>query len=409
MKIEVKAPDVGESINEVTIGSWFKKDGDWVEMDDVLCEIESEKATMEVVSEHQGVIKILAPQGTTVTPGTPIAQIEISSKKENGTGEKENSAKAEPQPVSNELKTKPPQSEKLRITPVAKKILEEKQIDEQALSALAGNERITKKILENFLNETEDYVPAAKEAADEKSAKEVSMNSRGERREPMSTLRRTIAEHLLKARQSTAMLTTFNEVDMSEVIRLRDEYKESFLQKFGVKLGFMSFFIKAVCQALQEFPLVNARIDGDDIVFYEYVDIGVAVSTDRGLVVPVIRDVQKMSLAEMEKEVARLAKAARDKKLSIEEMKGGTFSITNGGVFGSLLSTPLINIPQSAILGMHNIQERPVAVQGQVVIRPMMYLALSYDHRLIDGRESVQFLLRIKEIIERPVRLLLDV
>ncbi|WP_456408454.1 2-oxoglutarate dehydrogenase complex dihydrolipoyllysine-residue succinyltransferase [Caldithrix abyssi] len=411
MRIEIKAPEVGESINEVTIGKWLKEDGDFVEQDEIICEVESEKATLEVVSENSGQIKILVKEGETVPIGTPIATIETDAARPQKDSKVSDESVVE---KTVDIATKTAEEHKLKITPVARKIIQEKKIDEKLLARFSADERITKARLEELLKDQQNDALAAQAAEfkeDEERTKSAQPSGIGrkERRERMSTLRQTIARHLVQAKQSTAMLTTFNEVDMSEIIKLRQEYKEEFLQKKGVKLGFMSFFIKATAQALQEFPVVNARIDGEDIVYHEYVDIGVAVSTDRGLVVPVIRDVQNLSLAEIEREVARLAAAARDKKLSIEELKGGTFSITNGGVFGSLLSTPIINIPQTAILGMHNIQERPVAIEGQVVIRPMMYLALSYDHRVIDGKESVQFLVRVKELIERPIRLLLDV
>ncbi|MHB2156031.1 2-oxoglutarate dehydrogenase complex dihydrolipoyllysine-residue succinyltransferase [Calditrichota bacterium GD2] len=411
MRIEIKAPEVGESINEVTIGKWLKKDGDFVEQDEIICEVESEKATLEVVSENSGQIKILVKEGETVPIGTPIAAIETDAARPQKVSKVSDGAVVE---KTVDTATKTAEEHKLKITPVARKIIQEKKIDEKLLARFSADERITKARLEELLKDQQSEAlgsQAAEFKEDEEGTKSAQPSGIGrkERRERMSTLRQTIARHLVQAKQSTAMLTTFNEVDMSEIIKLRREYKEEFLQRKGVKLGFMSFFIKAAAQALQEFPVVNARIDGEDIVYHEYVDIGVAVSTDRGLVVPVIRDVQNLSLAEIEREVARLAAAARDKKLSIEELKGGTFSITNGGVFGSLLSTPIINIPQTAILGMHNIQERPVAIEGQVVIRPMMYLALSYDHRVIDGKESVQFLVRVKELIERPIRLLLDV
>ncbi|MHB2148631.1 2-oxoglutarate dehydrogenase complex dihydrolipoyllysine-residue succinyltransferase [Calditrichota bacterium LG25] len=411
MRIEIKAPEVGESINEVTIGKWLKKDGDFVEQDEIICEVESEKATLEVVSENNGQIKILVKEGETVPIGTSIATIETDAARPQKDSQVSDGSVGE---KTVDTATKTAEEHKLKITPVARKIIQEKKIDEKLLARFSADERITKARLEELLKDQQNDVLAAQAAEfkeDEERPKSAQPSGIGrkERRERMSTLRQTIARHLVQAKQSTAMLTTFNEVDMSEIIKLRREYKEEFLQRKGVKLGFMSFFIKAVAQALQELPVVNARIDGEDLVYHEYVDIGIAVSTDRGLVVPVIRDVQNMSLAEIEREVARLATAARDKKLSIEELKGGTFSITNGGVFGSLLSTPIINIPQTAILGMHNIQERPVAIEGQVVIRPMMYLALSYDHRVIDGKESVQFLVRVKELIERPIRLLLDV
>ncbi len=399
---QIKAPEVGESINEITIGTWLKKNNDFVERDEVLCEIESEKATLELTAETSGRLEILVPEGETVAVGTPIANIHLEDAPD-GKAKVEKESSDEPVVAEVEKEQQP----KRRISPVARKIIEEKHIDPNLLEKIPLDERITRKTLETVLAKEE--VPASKteDLTKEQEKPPTQATERGERRERMSTLRRTIAKHLVKAKQSTAMLTTFNEVDMSEIIRIRKEFQEEFTQKHGIRLGFMSFFVKAATIALMEFPQVNARIDGEDIVFHDYVDMGIAVSTDKGLVVPVIRNTHLLSLAQIEREVQRLASLAREHKLSLNEMQGGTFSITNGGVFGSLLSTPIINAPQSAILGMHNIQERPVARDGQVVIRPMMYVALSYDHRIIDGKESVQFLVRIKELIENPVRLLL--
>ncbi len=399
---QIKAPEVGESINEITIGTWLKKNNDFVERDEVLCEIESEKATLELTAETSGRLEILVPEGETVTVGTPIANIHLEEAAESK-GRVEKESTEEPVVAGVEKEQLP----KRRISPVARRIIEEKHIDPNLLEKIPLEERITRKTLESVLAKEE--VPASKsgEVIKEREKSSAQATERGERRERMSTLRRTIAKHLVKAKQSTAMLTTFNEVDMGEIIRIRKEFQEEFTQKHGIRLGFMSFFVKAATIALMEFPQVNARIDGEDIVFHDYVDMGIAVSTDKGLVVPVVRNTNLLSLAEIEREVQRLASLAREHKLSLNDMQGGTFSITNGGVFGSLLSTPIINAPQSAILGMHNIQERPVARNGQVVIRPMMYVALSYDHRIIDGKESVQFLVRIKELIENPVRLLL--
>jgi len=406
----IKAPEVGESINEITVGQWLKENGAFVERDEVLCEIESEKATLELTAEASGRLEILVPEGETVAVGTPIANIHLQ---ETGPQPAEQSANEKQAVLAQKEKTpaenKTETSGKRRISPLAKKIIEERHVDPQLLEKIPQEERITRKTIEELLGK--DEVPSSQEkfpeAEEQKDVETTSGSERAERRQRMSTLRRTIARHLVQAKQSTAMLTTFNEADMSEIIRIRQEFQQEFTEKHGVRLGFMSFFVRAACIALQEFPQVNARIDGDDIVYHDYVDMGIAVSTEKGLVVPVIRNAHLLSLAQIEKEVQRLAALAREHKLSLDDMQGGTFSITNGGVFGSLLSTPIINVPQSAILGMHNIQQRPVAQEGQVVIRPMMYLALSYDHRIIDGRESVQFLVRIKQLIENPLRFLL--
>ncbi len=419
-KYELKIPTLGESITEATIGTWLKSDGDYVEIDEPVCEIESEKATLELPAEKSGVLKILVPEGETVKVGDVIAEILV----EEGQTPSAKPAPVEEAAVSSE--TEVPRTEAAsteaaetpRISPVAAKILEEKGISPSQVKGTGPGGKITK----------EDALKAqttASAVAEEKSAVSVEApekkeptvpaspaprrGERVERREKMSTLRKTIARRLVESKNTTAMLTTFNEVDMTAIIRLRKQYKELFQQKYGVKLGFMSFFVRAVCIALEEFPVVNAFVDGDEIVYHDYCDISIAVSTPHGLVVPVIRNADQLSLAEIEAQVAQLAEKARTKKLSIEEMTGGTFSITNGGVFGSLLSTPIINPPQSAILGMHTIKERPVAVDGQVVIRPMMYLSLSYDHRIIDGRESVLFLVRVKELLEDPTRLVLEV
>ncbi len=429
MKYEVKVPQVGESITEVTIGQWLKQDGDVVETDEIICEIESEKATLEIPAEHSGVLKILVPEGETVPIGKVIAEIDSEA----ATGEKKaEPVKEETPPEAAEVTTSAPsRSEEGRATPVAQRLMAEAGLSESRVTGTGVGGRITKEDVLRAIEEQQSQenreapaetqpasvaAPAPETPSVPPETRAISAppstgrsSERTERRVRMSTLRKTIAKRLVAAKNETAMLTTFNEVDMSAILDIRRKYKDSFLEKHGVKLGFMSFFVKACTMALQEFPEVNASIDGDEIVYHDYCDISIAVSTPRGLVVPVIFDAHRMNLAEIESEVARLAQKAREGKLTIEEMTGGTFSITNGGVFGSLLSTPIINPPQTAILGMHKIEERPIALNGQVVIRPMMYVALSYDHRIIDGKESVSFLVRVKELLEDPTRLLLEV
>ncbi len=406
MKLDVKIPELGESISEATIGTWLKQDGDAVEMDEIICEIESEKATVELPAENAGIISILISEGETVAIGSIIAAIEtngvtdVNINYESAKAEPENSEQAVNGLLKEQITEKTGTSSKTKITPVAQNILKSSGIDAENIPGTGAEGRITKQDVLAVIDA---------QRSDKQQQQIIPTARRTERREKMTTLRRTISRRLLEAKNNTAMLTTINEVDMSAIKELRVRYKEPFKEKHGIGLGFMSFFAKAVSLALQEFPVINASIDKEDIVYHDFHDIGIAVSTDRGLVVPVVRDVQNLSMADIEKEIDQLASKARDNKLSIDEMTGGTFSITNGGVFGSLISTPLINIPQSAILGMHTIQDRPVVRDGEIVIRPMMYIALSYDHRLIDGKESVSFVMRLKEILEDPVRLLLDV
>ncbi len=433
---EIKVPQVGESINEVTIGQWLKKEGEWVNADEVVCEIESEKATLEIPSENAGVLHILIPEGETVAVGATIARIDSDAKEEaSPAGAPEVEAqKSEPsgspaQEEAVEVSTEKPVGDRqVKISPVAARLLQEAGIPESTVAGSGAGGRITKQDALKAIETAKAEKPREKTAQPEKETPTPSpqketiqptdapqaavqrvSGGRTERRVKMSTLRKTIARRLVAAKNETAMLTTFNEVDMTAIMETRARYRDRFQEKYQVKLGFMSFFVKACATALLEFPEVNAAVDGDEIVYHDYCDISIAVSTPRGLVVPVIFNAHRMSLAEIEAEVARLAEKARQNKLTIEEMSGGTFSITNGGVFGSLLSTPIINAPQSAILGMHKIQERPVALNGEVVIRPMMYVSLSYDHRLIDGKESVSFLVRVKELLEDPLRLLLEI
>lgn len=419
MSLEMKVPTVGESITEVTVAEWLKNDGDYVEMDEVVAELESDKATFELPAEKAGILRHVASEGDTLEIGAIICEIEEGEKSEGEPAKKEESDKS-----SEELKTdegsESPASEPVEsqqtyasgtASPAAAKILKEKGIDPKDVKGTGKDGRITK---EDALNastkpKSETKTESKETSTPTSSSGSTSTGNRDEKREKLSSLRKTIAKRLVTVKNDTAMLTTFNEVDMKPIMDIRAKYKEKFKEKHGIGLGFMSFFAKAVCMALKDWPTVNARIEENEIVYSNFVDISIAVSAPKGLVVPIIRNAESMSLQDIEKSVAELATKARDSKLTIEEMTGGTFTITNGGVFGSMMSTPIINAPQSAILGMHNIIQRPVAINGEVVIRPMMYVALSYDHRIVDGRESVSFLVRVKELLEDPTRLLLDV
>ncbi len=392
---EMKIPVVGESISEVTIGTWSKKTGDFVAFEELLCEIESDKATFELRAEVAGILETVAKQGDVLPIGGLVCKIKVAD----GAPAASTTAAAPQAAASNGNAD----YAKGHAAPAAAKILAEKGVNPASVSGTGKDGRITKEDAQNAQNKPMATAPAVNASAP------ALPGSRVDDRQKMTSLRKTISRRLVAVKNETAMLTTFNEVDMKPIMDLRAKYKDSFKEKNGVNLGFMSFFTKAVCQALLDFPAVNAYIDGDEIVYHNYCDVSIAVSAPKGLVVPVIRNAELMSFDQVEKEVVRLALKARDNKLTIDEMTGGTFTITNGGIFGSMLSTPIINAPQSAILGMHNIVERPVAVGGQVVIRPIMYLALSYDHRVIDGRESVGFLVRVKQLLEDPTRLLLGV
>jgi len=410
--IEIKVPPVGESISEVTLVSWIKKDGDWVERDEILCELESEKATFELNAEQAGILHTVAKEGQDLNIGDVACSIDETAERPATAATAAPAETSTPTPAAPTAAAEPPATEaaaapaaEVKATPVAHAIMADKNVPPAQVKGSGTNGRILK----------HDVLSALQHPGT--GSGEKVLLSRDDRREKMSNLRRTVSRRLVEAKNSTAMLTTFNEVDMTEIMNIRKQYKDRFKETHSVGLGFMSFFTRACCIALQEWPAVNAYIDGDAIVYHDYCDISIAVSAPKGLVVPVIRNAESLGMADIEKEVALLAAKARDNKLSIEEMTGGTFTITNGGVFGSLMSTPIINIPQSAILGMHKIQERPMAINGKVEIRPMMYLALSYDHRIIDGRESVGFLVRVKELLENPalllvgkdpVRLLLD-
>ncbi|OJV15543.1 MAG: dihydrolipoamide succinyltransferase [Dyadobacter sp. 50-39] len=395
---EMKVPAVGESISEVTIASWSKKDGDYVAVDEILCELESDKATFELPAEAAGILTIVGKEGDTLAIGAVICTIAQTAGAP---------AAAAPQTAAPAAAPADKAYSEKHASPVAAKILAEKGIDPKDVNGSGSGG----KIMKDDALKAEKAAPAAapaKQAAAAPAAAPSPAGARGSRREKMSSLRKTIARRLVAVKNETAMLTTFNEVDMKPVMDLRSKFKDKFKEKHEVGLGFMSFFVKAVTVALKDFPVINAQIDGEELVYNDFADISVAVSTPRGLVVPVIRNAETLSFAAIEKEIVRLAVRARDGKLGLDEMSGGTFTITNGGTFGSMLSTPIINAPQSAILGMHNIVERPVVVDGQIVVRPIMYVALSYDHRTIDGKDSVSFLVRVKQLLEDPMRLLLD-
>lgn len=405
MSLEIKVPPVGESITEVTLSSWIKKDGDTVAMDEAIAELESDKATFELTAEKAGVLKTIAKEGDVLAIGAVVCSIEEGGAAPAAAPKAEAAvaAKAEAAPAASAPAEKGATYASGTPSPAAAKILAEKGIDTASVNGNGVGGRITKEDAQKASESPQNVKGAAPVAAAAPSGE------RSEKREKMSSLRKTIAKRLVAVKNETAMLTTFNEVNMAPIMEMRGKYKDKFKEKHGVGLGFMSFFTKAVTEALKEWPSVGARIEGEEVVYSNFADVSIAVSAPKGLVVPVIRNADSMSLAEIEKAIVGLATKARDNKLTIEEMTGGTFTITNGGVFGSMLSTPIINAPQSAILGMHNIIERPVAENGQVVIRPMMYLALSYDHRIVDGRESVSFLVRVKQLLEDPARLLLGV
>ncbi len=399
--IEMVVPAVGESITEVTIGTWEKGTGDVVSMDDLLCEIESDKASFELTAEATGKLTIIAEEGSSLEIGDVICKIEVME------GVSTDAGAATPVSQESGASTAAPATDSdTHISPVAANILAEKGIDPSTVKGSGPGGRIMKEDAMAAKKGT----PASKAAPSNEAAPAATpAGERGTEIKKMSSLRKTIARRLVAVKNETAMLTTFNEVDMKPIMDIRKKYKESFKDKYDVGLGFMSFFTKAICESLKAWPAVGAQIDGNNIIYHDYCDISIAVSSPRGLVVPVVRDAEKMSFDQIEKEIKRLALKARDGKLTIEEMTGGTFTITNGGIFGSMLSTPIINAPQAAILGMHNIVDRPVAINGQVEIRPIMYVALSYDHRIIDGKESVSFLKMMKELLEDPTRLLLGV
>jgi 2-oxoglutarate dehydrogenase E2 component (dihydrolipoamide succinyltransferase) len=401
MAIEIKVPTVGESINEVTLVKWLKKSGDWAERDEVIAELESEKATFEINAEQAGAITIIAAEGDTLKIGDLVCSIDTDAPRPEKAVEPIKAATPAPQAAQPAAQAQPVAAAaapnvsgaEVKATPVAAAIMADKKVDTKTVVPSGSNGKIIKQdVLEALSNP--GRLPGK------------TLFSREDKPEKMSNLRKTVSRRLVEAKNTTAMLTTFNEVDMGAIMDIRSKHKDKFKELHGVNLGFMSFFTKACCYALQEWKAVNAYIDGENIIYHDYCDISIAVSAPKGLVVPVIRNAESLSMAQIEAKVVELATKARDSKLTLEEMQGGTFTITNGGVFGSMMSTPIINIPQSAILGMHKIQDRPMAINGQVVIRPMMYLALSYDHRIIDGRESVSFLVRVKELLENPALLL---
>lgn len=387
--IEIKVPTVGESISEVSLAKWLKKDGEWVERDEVLAEMESEKATFEINAEQAGVLHIIVKEGETLAIGDVVCKIDDKAAKPASAAPVEEVKKKDAPAVAEKSTSK----QDVKASPVAAAIIADKKIDTKSIAASGSGGKILKQDVLEALTQ-----PGRKSGT--------VLFSREERKEKMSQLRKTVSRRLVEAKNTTAMLTTFNEVDMSKIMEVRTSFKDKFKEAHGVNLGFMSFFTKACAYALKEWPAVNAYLSNDEIIYHDYCDISIAVSAPKGLVVPVIRNAESLSMAEIEKRVIELATKARENKLSMEEMQGGTFTITNGGVFGSLMSTPIINIPQSAILGMHKIEERAVVINGQIVARPMMYLALSYDHRIIDGRESVGFLVRVKELLENPALML---
>jgi len=397
--IELKVPTVGESISEVTLLKWVKNNGDIVQRDEVIAEMESEKATFELNAEDAGELTQVVKEGDVIKIGDVVATINtdvaapVNSQQPTVNSDKKQEA-VKPEIASPVTSNQQPATD-IKATPVASAIIADKKVDPSEIKPTGSNGRILKN----------DVLEALSHPA-KQPFKGQELNTRNERRERMSNLRKTISRRLVESKNTTAMLTTFNEVDMGRIMEIRKQHKEAFNKTHGVNLGFMSFFAKACAVALSEWPAVNAYVDGDELVYHDYADISIAVSTPRGLTVPVIRNVESLSMAGIEKKVIELAGKARDSKLTAEDLQGGTFTITNGGVFGSLMSTPIINLPQSAILGMHKIQERPMAINGQVVIRPMMYVALSYDHRIVDGRESVSFLVRVKELLESPELLL---
>ena len=407
MLIEVKVPVLSESVADATLAQWHKKVGDYVKRDENLVDLETDKVMLEVVAPQDGLLaEIRHESGAVVGSGDVLAIVDSSVEQPAGEPEPEavvEAVKEEVAPAPAAVEEQPTVA--MNFSPAVRKLVMEHKLDPTTISGTGRDGRITKADVLKHVEQASQPVSAAVAA----STTEVGAGGRPEQRVPMTRLRTRIAERLLEAQQTTAMLTTFNEINMQSVMDLRVKYQEKFQKKFGIKLGFMSFFINACCEGLKEYPAVNASIDGNEIIYHGFFDVGVAVSTERGLVVPIIRDADQMSLAEMEQAVAEYAGKAREGKLSMEDLSGGTFSLTNGGTFGSLLSTPILNPPQSAILGMHKIEQRAVVEDGEIVARPMMYVAMSYDHRIIDGKEAVSFLVKVKEVLEDPTRLLLQV
>jgi 2-oxoglutarate dehydrogenase E2 component (dihydrolipoamide succinyltransferase) len=412
--VEMKVPVIGESITEVTLSKWLKKDGEYVNLDDPICEFESDKATLEFPAEAAGKLSYVAKEGDDLAIGALVARIDTAAAQNVAPAAPAAEPKPAAAPVVAAAESKTTYAEG-HPSPAAAKILKENDLPASAVQGTGRDGRITKEDAQKAAASPAPTAPIAPAPAStpapaplQSSNHSIPQSLRGTDRKKMSRMRRTIAKRLVSAKNSTAMLTTFNEVDLTEVMALREKYQEAFVKKYGIKLGFMSLFAKACAKVLMEMPDVNAMIDGEDIVYHNYVDISIAISTPSGLVVPPVHNVESLNFAQVELKIKELADKARNGELTLEDMSGGTFTITNGGVFGSLVSTPIINEPQSAILGMHAIQQRPVAIDGQVVIRPMMYLALSYDHRIIDGSTSVTFLVKVKKLLEDPTTLLLD-
>lgn len=404
--VDILVPDLPESVADATVATWRKQPGDSVQRDEVLVEIETDKVVLEVPASEAGILDaVLEAEGATVVSRQILGRLRPGDS--SGKESSEKSTNKESTPAQRYTAGLEEESNDV-LSPAIRRLIAEHDLDASTIVGSGVGGRITREDVEKQLARQREAAVAAPASADATAA-DPSLDRRSEKRVPMTRLRKRVAERLLEAKNSTAMLTTFNEVNMKPVMDLRKQYGEAFEKRHGVRLGFMSFYIKAVVEALKRFPEVNASLDGEDVVYHNYFDVSIAVSTPRGLVTPVLKDVDLLSMADIEKKIKELAIKGRDGKLTVDELTGGNFTITNGGVFGSLMSTPIINPPQSAILGMHAIKDRPMAVEGQVVILPMMYLALSYDHRLIDGRESVSFLVTIKDMLEDPARLLLDV
>ena len=444
MEVEIKIPSVGESVQEAVLVQWYKKDGDPVQKDEPIFVVETDKVTLEIVAEASGILKILVFEGETVSIGTKVGTIATeavpSQEPEPAPPEKvaeeplpspepveapakaeEAPAKAEEAPVKAEKAPVKPEPEDLLpiLSPAVRRLVAEKNVDISGIKATGPGNRITKGDVLLYLEQTPTALTAPSPAppktkgaapvAPDSLAKPILSGMEDVTRKPMSPIRRTIASRLLEAKHSTAMLTTFNEIDMTHTMAIRSQFKEAFKEKYGVSLGFMSFFIKAGVEALKEFPQINAFVDGNDIVYHNYYHVGIAVGTGKGLVVPVIRNADMLSFAELEQAIVNYVDKIKNNRLELADLEGGTFTITNGGVFGSLLSTPILNTPQSGILGMHKIEKRPVVEDDEIIIRPMMYVALSYDHRIVDGREAVTFLVRVKECIENPERIMMEI
>ena len=409
MTIEILVPDLPESVADATVATWHKKVGDAVKRDEVLVEIETDKVVLEVPAQADGVLtEILEAEGATVVSKQLLAKLSDAQAGDMSTASVKETNEPTPADRQNSA-IENSHANAADQSPAIRRLLAEHDLNPEGIQGSGVGGRLTREDIEREIAKRNTQQAKQNVATEHNTISTVAYSTRSEKRVPMTRLRKRIAERLLEAKNSTAMLTTFNEVDMQPIMNLRKQYGEKFEKQHSVRLGFMSFYIKAVVEALKRYPEVNASIDGDDIVYHNYFDISIAVSTPRGLVTPVLRNCDKLSMAEIEKQIKALAEKGRDGKLTVEDLTGGNFTITNGGVFGSLMSTPIINPPQSAILGMHAIKERPIALNGQVVIRPMMYLALSYDHRLIDGKESVGFLVTIKDLLEDPTRLLLEI